>query len=190
MASIAFRHLRPNSERINPVNMPDPIRKCFGYGQLWSLRPACSQNRAGYQVIIMPDPTSCIRFSSVFPKKAWITLCKTDSGPIWMAWSGSGQTRQVQKQARVLESPGQVSGRTQPVRCQFLTFTLVPFFHKHCAKPARIRFNSDLIPADCFQTDPVRKQANVQESSGPLLGNVSQPSRGCYALRMIWVLIL
>ena len=25
--------------------MPDPIRKRFGYGQLWPLRPACSQNR-------------------------------------------------------------------------------------------------------------------------------------------------
>ena len=48
MAIIAFRHLPPNSERINPVNMPDPIRKCFGYDQLWPLRPACSQNRAGY----------------------------------------------------------------------------------------------------------------------------------------------
>ena len=29
----------------HPVNMPDPIRKRFGYGQLWPLRPACSQNR-------------------------------------------------------------------------------------------------------------------------------------------------
>ena len=28
-----------------PENMPDPIRKRFGYGQLWPLRPACSQNR-------------------------------------------------------------------------------------------------------------------------------------------------
>ena len=67
MASIAFRHLPPNSERINPINMPDPIRKCFGYNsQLWPLWPACSQNRAGYY---MPDPTSRIRFSSVFSKE-------------------------------------------------------------------------------------------------------------------------
>ena len=27
--------------------MPDPIWKRFGYGQLWPLRPVCSQNRAG-----------------------------------------------------------------------------------------------------------------------------------------------
>ena len=30
-----------------PVNMQDPIRKRFGYGRLWPLRPACSQNRPG-----------------------------------------------------------------------------------------------------------------------------------------------
>ena len=36
----------------------------------------------------MPHPTSCIRFRSVFPKKAWIILHKTDPDPIWMAWSG------------------------------------------------------------------------------------------------------
>ena len=40
--------------------MPDPTRKRFGYGQLWPLRPACSQNQAGSY---MPDPTSRIRFS-------------------------------------------------------------------------------------------------------------------------------
>ena len=53
-------------ERTNPVNMPDRIRKRFGYGQLWPLRPACSQNRPGSYV---PDPTSRISFSSAFPKE-------------------------------------------------------------------------------------------------------------------------
>ena len=42
---------------------------------------------------------------------------------------------------------------------------------------------SDLVLADCvrfWQTDPVRKQAGVQQSSGPLLANASQPFRtGC-----------
>ena len=81
-----------------PVNMPDPIRKCFGYGQLWPLWPACSQNRAESY---MPDPTSRIRFSFIFPKKARIILCKTDPDPNWMAWSGFGQTHLVWKQAGV-----------------------------------------------------------------------------------------
>ena len=68
-----------------PVNMPDPIRKRFGYGQLRPLRPACSQNRAG---LFVPVPTSRIRFGSVFSKKAWIILRKTDPDPISMVWSG------------------------------------------------------------------------------------------------------
>ena len=70
-----------------PVNMPDPIRKrSVGYGQLRPLRPAYSQNRAGSYVL---DPTSRILFSSVFPKKAWAILCKTDPDPIWMTWLNS-----------------------------------------------------------------------------------------------------
>ena len=104
---------------LSSVNMPDPIRKRFGYGQLWPLRPACSQNRTGSY---MPDPTSRILFSSVSPKKAWVILCKTDLDPIWMAWPGFGSTHLVWKQAGVQESSGRVSGRTQPARYQFLTF--------------------------------------------------------------------
>ena len=59
-----------------------------------------------------------------FPKKAWITLCKTDPGPIWTAWSGFGQTHLVWKQAGVQELSGPVSGRTPPARYQFPTFRL------------------------------------------------------------------
>ena len=48
-------------------------------------------------------------------------MCKTDPDPIWMAWSGFGQTHLVQKQAGLLESwAGPVSGKTQPSRYQFL----------------------------------------------------------------------
>ena len=70
-----------------PVNMPDLIRKRFGYNQ-----------RAAR---IGPGPTSRIRFSTVFPKKAGITLRKTDLDPILMAWSGFGQRHLVWKQAGV-----------------------------------------------------------------------------------------
>ena len=84
--------------RNTPVNMPDPIRKRFCYVQLWPLRPECSQNRAEQY---MPDPTSRIRFSSVFffflTKKAWVILCKTDPDLIWMAWSWFGETHLVRK---------------------------------------------------------------------------------------------
>ena len=118
---VFFPFLRLCGVNRYPVNMLDPIRKSFGYGQLWPLRPACSQNRAGSYT---PDPTSRIRFSSVFPKKACIVLCKTHPDPIWMVWSGFGQRHLVWKQAGVQESSGPVSGRTQPVHYQFSTFRL------------------------------------------------------------------
>ena len=107
----------------NPVNMPDPLRKRFGYGQLWPLRPvmaitASVQPESGW-IVYMPDPTSRIRFSSVFTKKAWITLCKTDPDPIWMAWSGFGQTHLVWKQAGVQDHRARFLAGLQPARCQF-----------------------------------------------------------------------
>ena len=157
--------IRADSKRKrDPINMPDPIRKRrFGYGQLWPLRPASS------------------RFSSVFPNKAWIILRKTDPDPIWMVWSGFGQTHLVWKQAGVQESSGPDSGRTQPARYQFSTFRLSSVLPqtsriKLCKiSPEPIWFW--LTVSDFSQTDPVRKQANVQESSGPLLANASQPIR-------------
>ena len=165
----------------NPVNMPDPIWKCFGYGQLWPLWPSCSQNQAGSY---MPYPTSRTCFSSVFPKQAWIVLRKTNPDPIWMVWSGSGETHLVRKQAGVQESSGPVSGRTQPARYQFPTFRLgsvLPEMSRTIL--CKNQPGSDLVLADCVgfgQTDPVRKEASVQESSGPLLANASQPiSTGC-----------
>ena len=158
--------------------MPDPIRKRLGYGQLW---PACSQNRPESY---LPDPTFRIRFSSVFPKKATIILRKTDPDLIWMAWLGFGQTHLFWKLASVQESLGPVSGRTQPARYQFPTFRLRSVLPQTSriilckTSPGPIKF---WLGVSCFgQTDPVRKQAGVQESSGPLLANASQSSRtGC-----------
>ena len=51
-------------------------------------------------------------------------LRKTDPDPIWMVWSGFGQTHLVWKQAGVQESLGPVSDRTQQARYQFPTFKL------------------------------------------------------------------
>ena len=51
-------------------------------------------------------------------------FCKTDPDPIWMAWSGFGQTHLVQKQAGVEESSGPVSSRTQPEYYQVSIFRL------------------------------------------------------------------
>ena len=152
--------------------MPDPIRNRFGYGQLWPLRPACSQNRPGSY---MPDPTSRIRFSSVFSKKARIILRKTDPDHIWMAWSGFGHNRsglEVSWCAGII-CPCFWQEATGPLpvshfQTRFRSSTNVP------DNIVQNQTGSDLVLADCVRfrpNDPVRKQAKLQESPGPLLAS-------------------
>ena len=100
----------------SPIDILDLIQKYFGYCRLWPLWPVCSQNQSRSY---MPDPTSCIQFSSVFSKKALIMLCKTNLDPVCMAWSGFGQTDLVWKQAGVQKPPGLVSGRMNPACYEF-----------------------------------------------------------------------
>ena len=141
----------------------------------------CSQNRAGSDV---PDPTSSIHLSSVFPKKARIILRNSQNRPgshldglvgVWLNTSGL-------ESGLCTESSGSVSGRTQPARYQFPTFRLgsvlpeTSRIKKLCkTSPDPVEFR--LTVSGSGQTDPVRKQANVQDSSGPLLANASQPIR-------------
>ena len=56
-----------------PVNMPDLIQKRFGYGQLWPLWPACSQNWAG----------------SNFPHQSQLHFSKESLDHIVQNWPGS-----------------------------------------------------------------------------------------------------
>ena len=83
----------------------------------------------------------------------------------------------VWKQAYVQESPGQVSGRTQPARYQFPTFRF-GFVLPQTSRIILCQTSPDLIEfwltvPGFGQTDPVRKKTIVQESSGPLLANAS-----------------
>ena len=123
--------------------MPDPIRRRFGYGQLWPLRPAYSQDRAGSY---MPDPISRIRFDSVLPQKAWIKLTVqirpgSDLGGLVRFWpNGSGT--EARRCARTI-GPGFWQDATVPPATRFPLSDPVAFFHRqpgsYCAKPARIR---------------------------------------------------
>ena len=108
------------------------------------------------RIVDMPDPTSRILFSSVFPKKAWVILHTTGPDPIWMVKSGFGQTHLVWKQAGVQESSGPVSGRTQPARYQLPTF-IQTRFRSSTDVPDNIVQNqpgSDLVLADCVRFWP------------------------------------
>jgi len=80
-----------------PVNMPDPIRKRFGYGQLWPLRPACSQNRAGSY---MPDPTSRIFFSSFFQRRHGPYYTKPTR--IRSEWPGQGLAKHIWSESKLV----------------------------------------------------------------------------------------
>ena len=159
--------------------MPDAIRKHFGYGQLRPLQPECSQNWPRWY---KPDPTCRIWFSSVFLKKAWIILHKTDLDPVWMVWSGFDQTHVVWKQAGVQESSGPVpgSGRMQPARYQE-TYLQTRFWHSTdipdniCAKPPQSCFSSGWLCQGLARQIHFRNKPNEQESYGPLLASASQP---------------
>ena len=69
--------------------MPGPTRTRFCCGQLWPLRPTRSQNRAGKY---MPDPTSRIRFISVFPIEGVDHIVQNRPGSdlvrVWLNTSG------------------------------------------------------------------------------------------------------
>ena len=151
----------------NPVNMPDPIRKCFGYGQLWPLQPTCSQNQAGSY---MPYPTSCTHFSSIFPKKAWIALRKTDLDPIWMVWSGSGETHQKASRCAGIIRSSFWQDTTSPLPV-FPPSDSVLFFQKCPRQYLQNQPESNLILADCVgfgQTDPVQCSRIIRPCSGLL----------------------
>ena len=139
--------------------MLDLTRKHFGYSQLW---PAHFQNQAeSYK----PDPPSCIWFGFILPQKAWTIQCKTNTDPIWMAWPSFGPMHMAQKQ----ESSDLVSGRMQPARYQFPTFRLGSVLPQ-TSRTILCKTSPDLIwfwliVSGFGQTDPVRKQAGVQEPS-------------------------
>ena len=73
------------------VNMPDPIWKRFGYGQLWSLQPMCSQNQARSN---MPDPDFLHPFQFCFSKDGMDDVAQNQPGShldglVRCIWSGS-----------------------------------------------------------------------------------------------------
>ena len=140
--------------RLHPLNIPD--RKCFGYGQLWPLRPACSQNGARSY---MPDPSFHIWFGSVFPKKAWTILCKTNLNPIWIAWSGFGQMHLV---CTKLTEPGFWQNATSPLPVSHFQ-TRLRFSTDGPDYVVQNQAGSDLVLADCVRFGPNRSSVKASQ---------------------------
>ena len=101
-----------------------------------------------------------------------------------MALSGFGEMHLVWKKAGVQEPSGPVSDRTQPARYPFSIFRR-GCNHPHMSRMILCKTSPDpiqfwLTVSGFGQTDPVRKQAGVQKSSGPFLAKASEQIRpGC-----------
>ena len=132
---------------LHPVNMPDPTRKRFGYDQLWPLRPACSQNRAGQY---MPDP-----FQLRFSKEGMDHIVQNRPGSdldglvrVWLNVSGLEASR-----CAGIIWPGFWQGATGPLPVpHFQTW-----FRSSTDAPDIIVQNqpgSDLVLADCVRFWP------------------------------------
>ena len=127
-------------------------------------------------------------FQPRVPKKAWVILCKTDPAEMWTVWSGFGQTHPVWWSKRVCRNHRArfLAGRNRPATSFPLSLRLGPVVPQTMS---RILLCKTSRPDATYlgrtvsgfgQMDPVWKQANVQESSDPLLANASQLIRtGC-----------
>ena len=94
-----------------------------------------------------------IRLSASVSAPFFQRKCKTDPDPMWMSWSGFGQTHRVRKLVGVQESSGPVSGRTKQARYRFQT----RFRSSGTDVPDNIVQNqrgSGLVLADCARFWP------------------------------------
>ena len=155
--------------------MPDPIRKPV-MAVTASVQPELAQIVCARSDF--PHP-----FQFHFFQRRHGSYCAKPTGvAIWMAWSEFGQTHLVWKRAGVRESSGPVSGRTPPARYQFSTCRLRSVL-PHTSQIILCKISPDpiwfwLILSGFGQTDPVWKQANVQELSAcfwPTLPSQSGP---------------
>ena len=112
----------------SPVNMPDPIRKRFGYGQLWPLRPACSQNRARrYAGSDFPHPFQ-FRFSKEGMGHTVQNLPGSDPDGLAGVWLNSSGLEASWCQCRN-QRVRFLAGRNRPAT-GYPLLDSVPFFHR------------------------------------------------------------
>ena len=127
-----------------PVNMPDPIRKRFGYGQLWPLRPACSQNLGRtVKLCRIRLPTSV---SAPFFQRRHGSYCAKPTR-IRSGWPGQGLAKRIRSGSKPVcrnHRPRFLGGRNRAAT-SFPLSDSVPIIHRrpgsYCSKPP----GSDLV---------------------------------------------
>ena len=150
------------------VDMPDPFRKRFGHGQLWPLRPACRQDRAGSYS--MSDPISRIQFGRFFQR--WPGSYCTKPARFRCGGSGLVMAKRILSGSKPVCQNHRarfLAGRNQP-STSFSLSDSAAFFHRrpgsYFAKPVRIRFGSDCVRFWPKGSGP--EASRCEESSGPL----------------------
>ena len=163
-----------------------PSKNAGSDPEAFRLRPVMAITAAGAGSY-MPDPISRIRFSSFFSKELRHGPYFAKPTRIRSGRPGQGLAKRITfwSESKPVYRNHWVrflAGRIGPVpashfQTRFRPSTYIP------DNIVQNQPGSDLVVADSVsfgQTDPVRKRANVQESSGQLLANASQPIRtGC-----------
>ena len=129
---------------------------------------------------VQPESGRIVSVRSDFRHLSWFQRRLPNLDGLVRVWPNASGL-EASRCARII---GPRYGRTQPKRYQFVTFRL------GCVLPQTVRIilcKTSLDPiwfwltvSSFGQKDPVRKQAGVLESSGPVLANASEPIRtGC-----------
>ena len=148
--------------------MSDPIRKRFGYGQLWPLRPACNQNRSGR--IQLPASVSVPFFSKEGMDHIVQNRRGSDlDGLVWSNASGLEASRFAG-----IIWPGFWQDATGPLpfshfQTRFRSSTDVP------DNIVQNQPGSDLVLADCVRFWPNRSGPEASRCAGNI-----RPASGQY----------
>ena len=175
-----MRH-RPGSDSV-----PD------GHVRLWPNGSDLEASRCAR--IMVPGSVKHNRPTSSFPASDSVSFFHKRPGSysaIWvlMAMSGCGQMDPIRKQTGVQNSLGPVlAKRNRPASCfpHSIWFRSSTDGLDHIVRtgPAPIWFW--MAMSGCGQTDPVRKQAGVQESSGLVLAKRNRPCSGKTQPALFW----
>ena len=145
------------------------------YGHLWPLRPSCSQNRAGSY---MPDPTFRIPFGSVLSKKPG-HIVQTGPDLIRSGWPGQVLAKRMWSGSKPMCKNHRarfLAEHNRPATSFPLLYSVLQTARITLCKTSPDPIWFWLTVSGFVQTDPVRKRAGVQQLSGPLLANASEPS--------------
>ena len=164
---------------IYPVNMPDPIRKRFGYGQFWPLQPVCSQ--IVYARSYFPHPFQ-LHFSKEGTDHIMQNQPRSDLDGLVRVWPNASGLEASWCAGIIWPGFWQDATGPLPVSC-FQTW-----FHSSTDVPDNIVQNqprSSLVLADCVRFGPNGSSPEVSQCAR----NIRPASGQCFPadLDRMWI---